>query len=245
MNTKEFFEKAIAKNYVIHLECISGTEVSLNEFIDFGKADLDLKIYLNKLIFNRCFYGTGYVLPADLEWFVQGFFQSFERDLLKPELTSAINLAVEMIFSEDTWGKCILGTTFMFGVIEFYAKYKLGFRPNLFDFFDKDKKSYIQQLGIDKQDLSISSAIDVLKTKALPISAALNEIDHYRATRLTQAGIEADKRWTRYKISERVGLARNTMLHGERHGFYDMGHYLSLLYTLFYLCDLKEREGEK
>jgi hypothetical protein len=181
-----------------------------------------------------------------VEWFAKNFFCEMQRDFIKPELSETIKFASGMILANEPFTKGIIGTTFMFGVIEFYAKHKLGFRPMEYNFFDKKgKNQYLQQLDLQnkKMDLSIKPAFEQLQQKALPISIALNEIDAFTKSRLSSVGIDS-KDWTVHSIGERLNLARNPMLHGEAHSFYSTGAYLLLLYSLFHLHDLKEQGGD-
>jgi hypothetical protein len=66
------------------------------------------------------------------------------------------------------------------------------------------------------------------------IANSLNDIDKHNIERLTKAGIE-EKRWIKIKISDRLSLARNTMLHRENHSFYEKGQFLLMLFILFHL----------
>jgi len=214
----------------------------LSKFILYDEIDIDLKIYLSKLILCRSFYGTYTAWYPDVIWFTENYFTKLPRDFIKPELTNTIKIAAEMILKGDTFTSGIIGTTFMFGVLEFYAKHKLGFRPMDYDFFDRNgKKEYIRQLDVEnkKLDLTIKSAFEQLQHTSLPIAAALNEIDSFTTSKLAQAEIPSD-RWNVHLIADRLHLARNPMLHGESHSFYNIGAYLLMLYTLFHLYDCKE-----
>jgi hypothetical protein len=216
----------------------------VSRFIIFTEADIDLKIYLNKLILCRSYYGTYTAWYPDVEWFAENFFSEMQRDFIKPELSETIKFAAGMILADEPFTKGIIGTTFMFGVLEFYAKHKLGFRPSEYNFFDKKGKAqYLKQLDVQnkKMDLSIKPAFEQLQQKELPISIALNEIDAFTKSRLSSAGVHS-KDWTVHSIGERLNLARNPMLHGEDHSFYSTGAYLLLLYSLFHLHDMKESE---
>jgi len=217
----------------------------LNKFIKYSDTDIDLKMHLAQLILCRSFYGTYTAWYADVDWFINSFFAHYELDFIKPGLTNAIKEAAGMIISEDVFSKKIIGTTFMFGILEFYAKHKLGFRPLEYNFFDSKKKEYIKQIvpAVNKPDLTIKPAFEYLQKQTLPISKALNEIDNFTADRLSAAGIKS-KDWTPHKIADRLSLARNPMLHGELHSFYDKGPYLVMLYILFYLHDLKEHNDQ-
>jgi hypothetical protein len=214
----------------------------ISDAINYEEVDLELKIHICKLILCRSFYGTYTAWHKDVEWFINNFFAEFETDLIKPALTETIREASKMIMSEDVFKKGVMGTMFMFGILEYYAKYKLGFRPFDYDFFDKNKNAYIKQLNpADQQrDLGINAAFNYLKKQAFPVSLFLQEIDAYTKKRLRKAGVKQD-RWIKYDIADRLSIARNPMLHGEVHSFYEKGPYLLMLFTLFHLSELMER----
>lgn len=233
MNIQEYKEKIWKIGFIEYPTIITGKELSLQEIVDIDIADLDLKIHLAKVIMCRCFSPTcGIYWPDNPDWFISHFLNIFDKDLIKPWLTNTIKEAINMIMSADTFNKCIIGTTFMFGVIEFYAKYKLGYRPEEYDFFDNiSHRSF--------RDMSIGDAFNKLKKTNTKIAGILNEIDKHNLTLLKKTGI-AEERYVKGRIASRLSLSRNTMLHGENHSFYDVGEYLIMLYILFYLHDLKE-----
>lgn len=236
------YQKLIAQNGFEEYPLLNDGKKLLSKFMVYGEMDLDLKTYLSQLILCRSFYGTYTAWFADVEWFTENFFAELHQDYAKPHLTNTIRFASNMILKGDAFTAGIIGTTFMFGVLEFYAKHKLGFRPMDYDFFDKKgKKEYILPLSIDNKnmDLSIKSAFEQLQLTKLPVANALNEIDDFTIARLTRAGVPSE-RWHVHRIAERLHLARNPMLHGESHSFYSVGSYLLMLYTLFHLYELKE-----
>jgi hypothetical protein len=217
----------------------TGTEL-LSDFIPYEEITPELKLYLCKLILCRSFYGTYTAWYDDVTWYIRGFFSAYQQDYVKPWLSETIKEVAMMIISEQTFTKGVIGTTFMFGVLEFYAKYKLGFRPLEFDFFDKRKKEYVRQLDPKlKNDLSIKPAFVYLQKTNQAIAGDLNDIDRFTIQRLTGKGIPAD-RWTPHAIADRINLARNPMLHGETHTFYQTGAYLVMLYILFHLNDERQ-----
>jgi hypothetical protein len=233
----DFKELIKEKEFEEYPYTISGKETPLSELINYNDTSLELKIYLCKLVIKRCFSPTGGIFwPMDTEWFINNFFVSYESDKLKSWLTATIREAVEMILSEDTFTKGIIGTTFMFGIVEFYAKYELGFRPFEYDFFDDKKKDYFRNItnkkGTKHREISIGTAISLLQEKHIAIANSLNEIDEHNIARLKEFEIE-EHRYVFAKISDRLNLARNTMLHGENHSFYDKGELLVMLYILF------------
>lgn len=229
----EYNAKIESMKFVEFPYMISGGEQKLEEILNFSEADLRLKIHVAEVILCRCYPSTGgIVFPADSKWFITSFLHYYKNDIPKPWLTPAIRGAMEMILSGDPFVKGIIGTTFMFGVIEFYAKHFLGYRPMEMDFFDKDGHSKFR-------DMFIGDTINKLKRTNTEIAKSLNCIDKHNIKRLKEVGIE-EERWIKAKVSDRLSLARNTMLHDENHSFYDKGEYLIMIYILFYLHDIHE-----
>ena len=216
---------------------VTGQDKLLKDFIDYNETDLDLKIHLTKVIICRSFSSTGGIYwPDDVAWFIDNFFKNFEADLIKPWLSETIKEAIKMTTSGETFTKEIFGTTFMFGVVEFYAKYLVGWRPEKFDFFDKRSQDKFRKMYI-------GDTINKLKKTKTGIAKSLNEIDNHNTQRLKEVEIRGH-RWTISKIADRLSLSRNTMLHGENHSFYDKGRYLIMLYILFHLHALKNKPGK-
>lgn len=242
MKVEQYKEKINELGFEEFPYVILGDEKNLGDIVDFDNADLDFKIHLSKIILCRCFSPTGGInFPTDPDWFISNFFRTYDDDLLKPWLTSVIKEANKMIMSDTITS--VIGTTFMFGVVEFYAKHYLGFKPNDFDFFDDNKKYYFKELNKNaknvQQELSLGKAFRLLQQKDLPISHSLNDIDKHNTERLHEVGIE-EGRWVKAKIADRLSLVRNAMLHGEQYSFYNTGKYLLMLFILFHLHELKE-----
>lgn len=241
----EVYKKLIAENGFQEFPSLNNGKHLLCRFLNYNQADADLLIYLNVLILCRSYYGTYTAYYDDVKWFLDGFFSSYEKDVYKPYMTGAIKQATNMILNGDPFTDGIIGTTFMFGILENYAKQKLGFNPMDYDFFDKKgKQQYIQNLQVrnKKLDLNIKSAFEQLKLTDLPVAAALNEIDEFTTTGLMNAGIHSH-RWILYGIADRLHLARNPMLHGESHSFSGVGSYMLMLYTLLHHYDRKFQEA--
>lgn len=235
MNLDEYRTAVLERNFNEFPEYNTGKEL-VSAFVNYEKADSELKLYLATLILKRSFYGTYTAWYDDVKWYCHGFFEEFKHDKIKPWLSGAIREAAVMILSEEVFTKGVIGTTFMFGVLEFYAKHHLGFRPLEYNFFDRDKKMYVKQYDKNKMDLTIKSTFEYLQQTQQPIAIALNEIDNFTVKRLTERNIPSAK-FTPHKIAERLNLPRNPMLHGETHSFYQVGPYLLMLYILFYLLD--------
>jgi hypothetical protein len=225
---------------------IYGGERRLASFITIEHATLDLKIHLCKVVLKRCFSATlgDLVFPWDYEWFIKHFFSEYKQDQLKPGLSGAIQEAYEMMQASEPFTKGIVATTFLFGVIEFYVKYELGFRPYDFDFFDNSKKGYYRQHFADKKrippELSLGKGIELLLKQETEIANALKELEQHNIQRLNQRNIHLEQRWIYPQLSRRLSLFRNTVLHGEQHSFFSVGHYLLMLYSLFHLCHEKK-----
>lgn len=213
---------------------ITGNEPSLKSFVDFDKADIDLRIYLTKLIMCRNFSPAGgYEVLTDHVWLLDCFSREFETDLIKPWISNTIKEAFEMILHGDVFTKNIMATSFMFGVIEFYTKSLLGWKVYEADFFDKDfHKKY--------RELPIGQAINKLKKQNNSLAKDLSEIDKYAVRRLKERNIK-EQRWIIATIADRLTIARNTMLHGENHSFHSIGKYLLSIYMLFHLHEVKRQ----
>lgn len=148
MNIQDY-QKRIAENGFTEYPLFNDGTQLLSKFMSYQEMDLDLKIYISKLILCRSYYGTYTAWFDDVLWFTEHFFVDFRQDHIKPQLTNNIRLASEMVLKGEVFTAGIIGTTFMFGIMEFYAKHKLGFRPMDYDFFDKKgKKEYLQSLNV-------------------------------------------------------------------------------------------------
>ena len=241
MNVSEFKQHLAAMHIDEYPVIFFPGKDYISDAITYEELNAEFKIYVCRLILCRSFYGTSTAWYKDVEWFIHHFFTEFKADLIKPALTETVREAAAMIMSGDVFKKGVMGTMFMFGVLEHYAKYKLGFRSLEFDFFDKSKHAYIQQLNPadQKKDLSMNAAFNYLKKQSFPVSLALREIDAYTKQRLSKAGVK-EERWIKYAVADRLSIARNPMLHGEIHSFYEKGPYLLMLYILFHLSELQE-----
>jgi hypothetical protein len=235
MNLDDYKRAVTERHFNEYPDYNTGTEL-VSIFVNYDEADPELKLYLAKLILCRSFYGTYTAWYDDVKWYIRGLFSEYKHDKIKPWLSETIREAADMILSEEVFIKGIIGTTFMFGVLEYYAKHHLGFRPLEYNFFDKNKKAYVRRYEANKQDLAIKSAFEYLQKTQQPIAIALNEIDAFTIKRLTEKNIPSEK-FTPHKIADRLNLPRNPMLHGETHSFYQVGTYLVMLYILFYLLD--------
>jgi DNA-binding XRE family transcriptional regulator len=204
----------------------------IHHFVNFNNADVDLKIHICEVMICRCFSPTGGIsLPDDVNWFIKCAYSEYYTDLHKPWITPTIKESINMIMSDDVFINGVLGTTFMFGVIEFYAKHQLGWEPLKYDFFDDDyHRKY--------RDMSLGEAIKKIKKMDSNLARSFHKIDNHNIQRLKDCYID-ERRYTKARMADRLSLARNTMLHGENHAFYDIGKYLVVLYFLFYYHNFK------
>jgi hypothetical protein len=243
MNITQFNKVAAEQGYQHFPNVIFGGEKTLGSFVDFNITKPELKIHLAELIICRCFPATGGIpFFRDADWFIDNFLYIYKSDPVKPFITEAIREAIVMIRSEEDFTKGVIGTTFMFGVLEHYAKIKIGFKPSTFDFFDgenlrKFRNTFIGEAftKLKKTNSGLAkslNAIDKLNHKVV------KEYNEHHSWMDPPARIE-EKRFVKIKIADRLVLARNTMLHGESHSFYDKGKYLVMLYILFYLHESK------
>ena len=86
----------------------------------------------------------------------------------------------------------------------------------------------------------LNNAINKLKKTKSALAESLNRIDKYNIEMLKENFIEEDK-FVNAKIADRLSLARNTMLHGEKHSFYNISKYLIMIYAIFHLYRLQEK----
>ncbi len=208
------------------LECISGMEVGLKDFLKYNELDLEVKVHITKVILGRHFESDCVCLPEDVDWFLQGFLSEYKEDLIKPWITDAIKEAISMILSGDTSSKKIIATTFMFGVIEYQGKYRLGYRPDEHSPFDS-------KYHAPYRSLFLGPMIGRLKKNNTALARDINELD--------KAGIELLKRAQipentirKARMADRLTVARNAMTHGESYSFSHCGRYLAMIYLLFH-----------
>lgn len=230
MTLDEYFEKYNISKFEDDPH-LFGISPKLSELVDYECAEIDLKIHLAKVILCRNFDFSGSIFGEDARIFIKSFFEEYDNDLLKPWITMTIKEAASMVLSDETFTKKIIGTTFLFGVIEFYAKYSIGYRPNEVDFFDDYHMPF--------RRMSLEKALNITKELDKEIAISIKDVDSYSKNRLIELAWN-ETRWNRANIADRLTLARNTMLHGENHAFYGIGQYLLVLYALFHLQQLKE-----
>lgn len=228
------YHNVIAKSSFVEFpESISGETRLVEQVINYSSCDLELKTYLAEMILKRCFSPTNSCLGNDIDWFINGFGSDFQSDLIEPWRTPAIQKAIDMIMSKNVFTNGVIATTYMFGIVEFYTKYLLGWRHHERDFFDnKYHESF--------RSMDIGAAFIKLKKQKTGIAESLNRIDKYNI-RLLKENFIAEERFIKARIADRLTIARNTMLHGENHSFYDISHYLVMLYALFHLHHLQSK----
>lgn len=109
----------------------------MEDFINYNEIDTRLKIHLSTVILKRNFSSLdGHQVLMDPQWLIVQFLSGYQKELIKPWLTETIGEAMKMIISPHTFTKGIIATTFMFGVVEYYAKHFLGWRPWTVNTFD-------------------------------------------------------------------------------------------------------------
>jgi hypothetical protein len=211
----------------------------LKDFLNYKTLDLDLRIYLTRLLICRCCaIDSGTYLPADIEWWVKNFEEFHLVNVADFTRTEAIKEAIRQVQSDDPFGKCITGTTFMFTIIEFYTKFFLGLNP-LIDSFEKDKTN------IEKyRNISFSEALKKLRKGNKVISREICAIDKFFRKKATNLGYEAEPFRKSY-VHYRLTFHRNRWLHGENQSRISEGTFLVLLYILFTYCHLKEDAKER
>lgn len=238
IETNGFIEEPIA---------IWGGMVKLEDFVNYSEADIDLKIHLTEMVLKRNFSPVdGHMVLMEQFWLSEQFLKSYKEDYVRPWLTDTIREAMTMIGSREIFTKYIIGTTFMFGVIEFHAKYLLGWRPMEHDVFDNIHHDAYRKMAI-------GPAITKLRKTKFPVAKSLGKIDKYATEYIREANhrraVSGQKkivigRWTMPNVAERLAFYRNAMLHGESHSNYSVGVYLCILYMLFHLCDEKGRASK-
>jgi hypothetical protein len=232
MTLAEYKIAADEKRFEEHPYGIYAGIAELKHFVPYMESDIDLKIHLAKIILCRNFSPAGgYCVLSDHDWFIEQFLKMYSDDPIRPGSGHAIKEAMQMILSEEIFTKQIIGSTFMFGVVEFYSKHLLGWRPMEADFFDKKAHGPFREM-------TLSDAIMKLKKTNTELALVLRYIDNQSVRRLKEVTIE-EKRWVKPRIADRLRIARNPMLHGEHHNFSHIGKYLCMLYILFYLYDEK------
>ena len=235
MNIEEF--KIIAKENCYEEDIYTtGNDKEINKFIDLQIADLDLKIYLTEVIIYRHFAPIGLFHNNDVVWFLEYFFNNYEKDLVDAKRTNLVTKGAEMILKDDPFGESTIATVFMFGIIEFYTKFKIGFRPHNFDFFDNNKKEYADNPNKKRKrwdDITLKGALAILTKKNIPISESINRIDKRTLETMKNLSL-TEERFIEFKIADRLNTARNAMLHGINLTFYDKGKYMLMLYFLFF-----------
>ena len=211
----------------------------LKDFLEYNKLDLDVRIYLTRLLICRCCgIDSGIYLPADVDWWVENFEEFHFANVADFTRTEAIKEAIRQIQSDDRFGKCIVGTTFMYTIIEFYTKFNLGLNPFI-DMWEKD------QTNIEKyRNISFSDAIRKLRKRNKVISKEICQIDAFFKEKAAALSYEPEPFKESY-IHYRLTYYRNKWLHGENQFMVSEGTFLVLLYILFSYCHIKDDVIEK
>jgi hypothetical protein len=157
----------------------------------------------------------------DPQWLIRSFLNDYKQDLVKPWITETIKEAMEMIISKELFTKQIIGTTFMFGVVEYYAKHFLGWRPLTANMFDEYHEPY--------RKMYIGDSFSKLKKTRTLIAKQLNKIDSL-TMKIFKSFPYKEEGYFKPKIADRLTFYRNNMLHGENHNDHASGPYLCVLY---------------
>lgn len=236
MTIRDYRKKAAELNFEEVPIALSGEEPSLYSFVDLDAADTTLKLHLCELLFLRNFPATGgIVLIAEPEWFIRYFFENYKGDVRSPFRSESIKSAAKAILNREDHNLAIFGTCYMYGIIEFYCKRILGWEPDRYNFHDN-------AAHVKYRSMTLNEAFIKLKRGNTNLARSLNRIDKkvvelYQKLKIPEGG------WIRYRMVDRLILARNTMLHGEGNYFSNKGHYMLLIYILFWLHEDKESIG--
>lgn len=219
--------------YSEELTYVAANLPELGKFLDFNMLTLDVKVHLAKVVICRHFEATGgVVLTDDVNWFIDGMRGEFREHLIQPWLTSAVDTAFKLIINHDNLGEVVVGTTFMFGVVEHYAKYRLGYRA--------EGPTSSTRADIERfRTMTIESAFGRLRKQTYPIALDISFIDKYHISDLKEAGIKESDR-VHARMERRLAIARNSMVHGESHNHYHMGLYTMMIYALFHYHGLRD-----
>lgn len=213
---------------------VNGEDQYLKDFLKYDELDLDLRIYLTRVLICRSVgIGSGIYLPDDTDWWIEKFQDVHIMNFADFTRTEAIIEAIKQIQSNESFGKCIIGTTFMYTVMEFYTKFYLGFNP-LIDMFEKDKSNLEKY-----RQISFSSAVIRLKKCQKEVSKEICAIDNFFKQKASSLGYEPEPFKNSY-IAYRLSYYRNMVLHGENQFAHSEGTFLVLLYILYTYCHLKE-----
>jgi len=230
------YENRIKKfKYLEYPECIGlGKITTLNDFIDFDELSLEVKIHLSSMLIRRSVgIPTGIYLPDDTYWFISRFVEEYIIDLADPSRHEAHKKALIMIMSEHAFSDCIIGTTYMYTVIEFCLKYKLGYKvfPMCQEEFENNKKF---------NDMSIGNAYFKVKKANFGISRELHLIDEHFKKKAQKMEYNAEE-LQNCQIQGRLNASRNKSLHGHYQFFHSEGTLLALLFILFHYCEAYEK----
>ncbi len=197
---------------------------------------LDVRVHITTTLICRCVgINGGIYLPAGVDWWITEFQRIHLSNIADITRSDAIIAAIRHIQSEDSFGKCIIGTAFMYTVMEFYSKYFLGFDP-LFDRFDNN----LEKIG-KYQEVQFSEAIIKLKKQNLAISRELCKIDKFFKQKADIMGLDLQLHNNSY-LADRISKNRNQILHGQNVFLHSEGSLLVLLYILYTYCHYIDKD---
>lgn len=207
-------------------DVIFGDMIALQRFIPFEKADIDLKIHLTEVLICRSFPVSGGIyMPYDVEWFINCFLENYNENNIHSWRARPNRAAIDLIISDDTFGKLMVGTSYMYGVIEYYAKCFLGYNFKIEDLTGDIEDKY--------KSMTLSQAINRLRKMNHPLAKSLNNIDNYHSQRLKEREMYEHYK-DNFRLESRLSIVRNKLLHGWNSNDYSEGELLVLLYILFH-----------
>jgi len=236
----DYLQRSSEIGFDEHPHVITGTESSLEGFIDFEVVDLDTKLHIVKIVLCRNFSPAGgYEVLTDHIWLIREFLRLYDGDIIRPWCTTAIKKSLLMALDDDIFSNSAPAANYLFGIVEYNAKILLGWKPFEMDFFDDEYHRPFREMSLGQ------AIIRLKKTNSL-LAKVLNYIDSFCKQRMK----EFYEIWgpapgrliksTPMSMSDRLMQARNAMLHGEEYSFSDMSRYLSVLYILFHYYQLHQ-----
>jgi hypothetical protein len=224
--------------FIEYPQFIDGTEKCLKDFLNYDELSIELRIHITRMLICRCVgIDSGIYLPADVHWWIDNFISFQFVDLADFTRTEAIKEALRQVRSDDTFGKCIVGTAFLYIIIESYTKFFLGLNP-LIDRFERD------QTNIKKyREMQFNDALIRLRRSNKTISREICALDAFFRDKANNIGLDPGPFKFSFTI-HRLILNRNMCLHGENNLMVSEGTFLALLYILYSYCHLLEHSIE-
>lgn len=230
MITIEDYEALKAKhNFEEYPDIIAHPMTALNDFLVFKELSLDVKIHLCSMLVRRTIGLQGEVnMPYDAKWLMQHFMEEYELDATEFWKTDAYLKGLKLV-QEEEMGSRIVGTTYLYTMIEAYLKHKLGYR-----FLEDDSETNKRLIKI-----GIGDAYIKVKKGNNRVSREFHLIDQYFKEQAVHLRvIQEDMNYV--KLEGRLKLLRNLNLHGRNQFMVGEGILLSLLFALLHYCEIHE-----